>query len=98
MTTSGGGLVTRDFARRACGGASPPPAKKACDRQIARRHRRRASLETMRLRAGCGFLRFLEVGARAGDERRLQVLLDRLLRDHALGDVAARGELEHDVE
>src|SRR6266498_4384061 len=34
----------------------------------------------------------------ARDERRLQVLLDRLLRDHALGDVAARRELEHHVE
>src|SRR5262249_20366277 len=32
------------------------------------------------------------------DERRLEVLLDRLLRDHALGDVAPRRQLEHDVE
>src|SRR5205807_3283858 len=36
------------------------------------------------------------LGAR--HERRLQVLLDRLLRNDALGDVATRRELEHDVE
>src|SRR5688572_33414625 len=34
----------------------------------------------------------------ARDERRAEVALDRLLRDHALGDVLARRELEHDVE
>src|SRR5262245_18173117 len=32
------------------------------------------------------------------DEGRLQVLLDRLLRDRALGDVLARRELERDVQ
>src|SRR6266508_1337840 len=37
-------------------------------------------------------------GAGLGDERRLEALRDRLLRDHALGDVLARRQLEHDVE
>src|SRR6476660_7663652 len=37
-------------------------------------------------------------GAGARHERRLEALLDRLLRDHALGDVLARGQLEHHVE
>src|SRR5206468_5453238 len=32
------------------------------------------------------------------DERRLQILRDRLLRDRALGDVLARRELEHHVQ
>src|SRR5438128_11440991 len=36
------------------------------------------------------------LGAR--DERRLQSPGDRLLRDHALGDVLARRQLEHDIE
>src|SRR5215471_17611861 len=40
---------------------------------------------------------FVLVRAR-GDERRLQALQDRLLGDHALGDVLARGQLEHHVE
>src|SRR6266545_2223510 len=37
-------------------------------------------------------------GAGLGDERRLEALRDRLLRDHALGDVLARRQLEHHVE
>src|SRR6478735_6282950 len=43
---------------------------------------------------------FVLVGlaATGGDERRLQILRDRLLRDRALGDVLARRELEHHVE
>src|SRR5919204_2225085 len=41
----------------------------------------------------------LVAGADAGrDERRLEALLDRLLRDRAFDDVVARRELEHDVE
>src|SRR5439155_10917291 len=40
----------------------------------------------------------LVVGAGARDERRLDALLDRLLRDRALDDVLARRELEHHVE
>ena len=39
-----------------------------------------------------------ERGAAARDERRAEVALDRLLRDHALGDVLAGRQLEHDVE
>src|SRR3954469_17793237 len=47
--------------------------------------------------AGDGGLRLVDaLGAR--DERRLEVLLDRLLRDHALGDVATGRQLEHHVE
>src|SRR6266540_4160506 len=38
------------------------------------------------------------VGAGARDERRLQVVRDRLLRDRALRDIGARRQLEHDVE
>src|SRR4029453_4936858 len=38
------------------------------------------------------------VGAGARGERRLDPLLDRLLRDRALGDVLAGGQLEHHVE
>src|SRR5919108_485495 len=34
----------------------------------------------------------------ARDERRPDLLRDRLLRDHALGDVLARGQLEHHVQ
>src|SRR6266540_4080108 len=37
-------------------------------------------------------------GAGLGDERRLEALRDRLLRDHALGDVLTRWQLEHHVE
>src|SRR5207247_3767355 len=44
----------------------------------------------------CGFVVRDALGAR--DERRLQMLLDRLLRDHALGDVTSRRQLEHHVE
>src|SRR3954453_13227735 len=36
--------------------------------------------------------------AAGGDERRAVALRDRLFGDHALGDVAAGRELEHDVE
>src|SRR4051794_24888133 len=48
----------------------------------------------------CGLFGELLVAEAAGarDERRLEALLDRLLRDHALGDVLARGQLEHHVE
>ena len=35
---------------------------------------------------------------RLGDQGRAPALGDRLLGDHALGDVAARGQLELDVE
>src|SRR6266508_5960689 len=46
------------------------------------------------------FAELFEVGRQAalGDVRRLQALLYRLLRDHALGDVAAGRQLEHHVE
>ena len=37
-------------------------------------------------------------GRGLGDQGRGQAALDRLLRDDALGDVAARGQLELDVE
>src|SRR5215211_1503287 len=40
----------------------------------------------------------LLVGHAVRDERRVQALRDRLLRDHALGDVASRRQLEHHVE
>src|SRR4051794_20304733 len=48
----------------------------------------------------CGLFGELLVAEAAGarDERRLEALLDRLLGDHALGDVLARGQLEHHVE
>src|SRR5207249_3960374 len=42
--------------------------------------------------------RLVEVGAAARHERRADVLRDRLLRDDALGDVPAGGQLEHHVE
>src|SRR3954454_1323172 len=58
-----------------------------------------------RLRSAALLRRFLgelfgfdHVAAGARDERRLQPLLDRLLGDHALGDVLARRQLEHHVE
>src|SRR5689334_4384716 len=47
------------------------------------------------------FGELVELGAAedaARDERRLQALVDRLARDHALRDVLARRQLEHDVE
>src|SRR5690349_9966550 len=40
----------------------------------------------------------VELGACRCDERRFEALRDRLLRDHALGDVLARRQLEHHVE
>src|SRR5829696_2378544 len=49
-------------------------------------------------RLGGALFFVLELGSGARHERRLEALLDRLLRDHALGDVLARGELEHHVE
>jgi hypothetical protein len=49
-------------------------------------------------RLGRALFFVVELGARARHERRLDALLDRLLRDRALGDVLARGQLEHDVE
>src|SRR4051794_6971093 len=55
--------------------------------------------------AGLGrlFAQLLELLAllvrhRLGDERGLEAALDRLLRHHALGNVAARRQLELDVE
>src|SRR5581483_776608 len=50
------------------------------------------------LRGLFGELLVVEIGAGARDERRLEALLDRLLRDHALGDVLTGRQLEHDVE
>src|ERR671918_692357 len=41
---------------------------------------------------------FVQLAPAGGDERGPQALRDRLLRDHALGDVAPGGQLEHDVE
>src|SRR5215218_799088 len=41
---------------------------------------------------------FVEFRAGARDKRRLQPARDRLLGDHALGDVLARRQLEHHVE
>src|SRR4029079_17441635 len=38
---------------------------------------------------------FVREAAGARDERRAKTLRDRLLRDHALRHVAARGQLEH---
>src|SRR6187397_2027064 len=44
------------------------------------------------------FDRLVELGVGARHERRLEALRDRLLGDHALGDVLARRQLEHHVE
>src|SRR5690349_20741556 len=65
------------------------------DRNLVRRTRFQGQAEVLR-----GLFGELVVDVRTGarDERRLQALLDRLLRDHALGVVLARGQLEHDVE
>src|SRR5207244_7046023 len=57
-----------------------------------------AASRAPRLRRLFGQLVGLEDAAAGRDEGRLQALLDRLLRDHALGDVLARGQLEHHVE
>src|SRR5215471_13890212 len=43
-------------------------------------------------------VRLVAGGLCARDERRADALRDRLLRDHALGDVAPRRKLEHHVE
>src|SRR3954447_2317471 len=51
-----------------------------------------------RLSALFGQLFLVVVRAGLGDERGLDALLDRLLRDRALDDVLARRELEHHVE
>ena len=40
----------------------------------------------------------VDVRPGARDERRADALRDALLRDHALGDVTPRGQLEHHVE
>src|SRR5262245_33375860 len=42
--------------------------------------------------------RLVAGGLRTRDERRANALRDALLRDHALGDVAPRRQLEHHVE
>src|SRR5438477_6802435 len=45
-----------------------------------------------------GLVRLVAGGLCTRDERRADALRDRLLRDHALGDVAPRRQLEHHVE
>src|SRR5436309_11198311 len=45
-----------------------------------------------------GLVRLVSGGLCARDERRADALRDALLRDHALGDVAPRRQLEHHVE
>src|SRR5438477_12341772 len=45
-----------------------------------------------------GLVRLVAGGLCARDERRADALRDALLRDHALRDVAPRGQLEHHVE
>src|SRR5881397_1458426 len=45
-----------------------------------------------------GLVRLVAGGLCTRDERRADALRDSLLRDHALGDVAPRRQLEHHVE
>src|SRR5262245_1683231 len=55
----------------------------------------RASLRAL---AGGELVQLVVGGTGTRHECRLQTPQDRLLRDHTLGDVLARGKLEHDVE
>src|SRR3954471_1022148 len=75
------------------------PSARGVRHRVAKPTRRAKVSDTGGIGSG-RFLGELVVAEVAGarDERRLEALLDRLLRDHALGDVLARGELEHHVE
>src|SRR4051794_4351025 len=96
--------------RAQCAGADPAgragderdPAHAAPDcteRRLTRRYRRtRARPRRAKLGGFLGQVVRQIVRAGARDERRLESAFDGLLGDHALGDVLARRQLEHDVE
>src|SRR3954469_3395609 len=88
--------IARTISRRS-GGVRPSPVVRGQTSVVTIEPRRRPT-RTSALGRLFGELVLLLVGAGAGDERRLQAVRDRLLRDRALDDIAARRQLEHDVE